>query len=370
MKPRLRTILSFLVYAGAFLIGILLVSLWFESAFFAPQDPDQKEYVSFEVEKGWPIRTVARRLEEQKLIKHWWVFEAITRFSKNPQIRNQLVLAGEYRLSASYTPRKIAEVLIVDREVVYHQVMIPEGSRVAELPALLEKSGLVKAEEVQRVFNDKKFIALLGRIPSDSLEGYVCPDTYSFTRPVSVEEMLTKMILEGDKKITEEMRKRATDLGLTFHQVLTLASIIEKESGKPEDRPLVSSAFHNRLKIGMPLQSDPTVIYGIAHFDGNLTKEHLITPGAYNTYLNTSLPPTPICNPSLSSITAALFPADTDYLYFVAKGDGSSAFSATYKEHQENVNRYQKKQAEQNVPAAQPLLPGGASAPPAPKPGR
>ena len=183
-------------------------------------------------------------------------------------------------------------------------------------------------------------------IPSLTPEGFIFPETYSFSRPVTAHEIVERIVEEGRKRLDERLKgwkERGQQLGFNPYQVLVLASIIEKETGKPEERGVISSVFHNRLRIAMPLQSDPTVIYGIQNFDGNLTKEHLKTPGPYNTYLNTGLPPTPICNPGLDAIKAAVYPEDTDYLYFVGKGDGSHQFSATYKEHQRAVDNFQRR---------------------------
>ena len=131
---------------------------------------------------------------------------------------------------------------------------------------------------------------------------------------------------------------------LSKHQVLTLASIIEKEAAVPEERALISSVFHNRLRIEMPLAADATIIYGIPNFDGNLTRKHLKTPGPYNTYINKGLPPTPICSPGAASIKAALYPEDTDYLFYVSKNNGTHKFSKSYKEHLAAVNEYQRNQ--------------------------
>jgi UPF0755 protein len=143
--------------------------------------------------------------------------------------------------------------------------------------------------------------------------------------------------------INSAMYRQAAALDLSMHQVITLASIIEKETGAPAERPLVAAVFYNRLRKGMPLQSDPTVIYGITHFDGNLTRQHLLTPTPYNTYLFHGLPPGPIASPGLESLLAALYPAERDYLYFVAKGDGTHVFSSDLNTHNRAVQRFQRR---------------------------
>jgi UPF0755 protein len=149
------------------------------------------------------------------------------------------------------------------------------------------------------------------------------------------------MVQRFRETISDRWRARADELGLTLHEIVTLASIIEKETGVPEERPLIASVFHNRLRKGMRLETDPTVIYGIEDFDGNLTRKHLRTPTPYNTYLIKGLPPGPIASPGRASLEAALYPADTDYLFFVARKDRTHQFSSTLEEHQKAVRKYQ-----------------------------
>ena len=228
-----------------------------------------------------------------------------------------------------------------DKKVVYHSITIPEGFRLNEIAELMAGTGLCTKEEALASLNDNSLIAKF-EIPADTMEGYVFPETYKFTRPDGAKEMAERMLIEGTKHKTADFLNRSTELGFSFHNILTLASVIEKETGAAEERASISSVFHNRLRIGMPLQSDPTVIYGIPNFDGNLTRQHLKTPTRYNTYINDGLPPNPIASPGLESIKAALYPSDTDFLYFVSKGNGSHIFSKSYKEHRRNVNKYQK----------------------------
>ncbi len=332
----------FVLYFGALLLGAGVVYLFFSYSVFSSSASAGASTESFEVERGANIRTIAKRLEERGFIRRWWSILLLSRASTGSAegAKPTTVRAGEYRLSASMTPREILRKLM-DGDVVYHEVTIPEGTSIRDLPALLAKTTLVSEIEVKAQLDRKDLPATLN-IPADSLEGYVFPDTYKFTRPDNAEFMIRHIVQVGNDKRSKEFYERAIDLGFTFNQILTIASIIEKETGAPDERPTISSVFHNRLRIGMPLQSDPTVIYGLQDFNGNLTREHLTTPSPYNTYLNTGLPPTPICNPGLESIRAALYPGNTDYLYFVAKGDGTHQFSATYREHAQAVQRYQR----------------------------
>ncbi|MBI4126151.1 MAG: endolytic transglycosylase MltG, partial [Deltaproteobacteria bacterium] len=167
------------------------------------------------------------------------------------------------------------------------------------------------------------------------------PDTYRVTLARTAEDILHQLVARFHEVWTPAYDERATALGLSVHQVMTLASIVEKETGAAHERPLIASVFLNRLKQGMPLQSDPTVIYGLPHFDGNLRKEDLSHPHHYNTYVHPGLPPGPIASPGKASIEAVLNPAETSYLYFVAKGDGTHEFTSSLSDHLRAVMRYQ-----------------------------
>ncbi|MDP6626047.1 MAG: endolytic transglycosylase MltG, partial [Nitrospinota bacterium] len=177
-----------------------------------------------------------------------------------------------------------------------------------------------------------------------SLEGYLFPDTYYFEKKISDYDILKKMVDAFRKKIMiQEIMVEAKKSNLSLHEIVTLASVIEKETGKEEERPLISAVFHNRLRKKMRLQSDPTVIYAIRNFDGNLRKKDLRIDSPYNTYRYAGLPPGPIANPGLSSIKTAMQPAKANYLYFVSKKDGEHKFSSTLKEHNQAVLKYQKR---------------------------
>jgi UPF0755 protein len=185
-------------------------------------------------------------------------------------------------------------------------------------------------------------VAALG-LEGPGLEGYLFPDTYRFTKGMNVEEIILKMVgrfkeVYENAGLSEQARKE----GFTVKQVVTIASIVEKEAGSVEEMEKISSVFHNRLKKGYRLRSDPTVIYGIEDFDGNLTKRHLLTYTPYNTYINLGLPPGPISNPGRAALHAALNPSEEGYLYFVSRNDGTHHFSKTLKEHNRAVDYYQK----------------------------
>lgn len=204
----------------------------------------------------------------------------------------------------------------------------------------LERAGLVSAEAFLQAASDPGLIESLG-IEGYPFEGYLFPETYNFPKGVTAEQIIKKMVDHFRSVFTPAWTERAHAMGFTIHQVVTLASIVEKETSKPEERPLIASVFLNRLKRRMRLESDPTVIYGIKDFDGNLTRKDLRTMSPYNTYRIKGLPPGPIANPGRASIEAVLYPSEEPYLYFVSKNDGSHHFSPTLREHNRMVRRYQ-----------------------------
>jgi UPF0755 protein len=291
-----------------------------------------------EIPDGASLRQVAIILEQQGLIGHRWSLILLEKLNN----ARHVVRSGEYALHAGMRPSEILAELH-QGHVLLHSVTIPEGFTVAQIAQTFGQKGLGRAEEFERLAHDREFIQSLG-LTVDSLEGYLYPDTYRFARRVSSKEILTAMV-EGLRRVfTADLQARAAELKLTLHEVLTLASVIEKETGAGEERPFVSSVFHNRLRHRIPLQSDPTVIYGLKDFDGNIRKRDLSSPSPYNTYRVRGLPPGPIACPGIEAIRATLFPAPTKYLYFVSRNDGTHYFSATLAEHERAVDRFQRRQ--------------------------
>jgi UPF0755 protein len=222
------------------------------------------------------------------------------------------------------------------------KVTIKEGVSIWAIGALLENAGLCSREEFEHAVLDQPLLLRLG-IQASSAEGYLFPETYHFSRPITAAQIVERMVKEFERSWTEKAATLAKNFNLSRHELVTLASIVEKESGVIAEQPIISSVIHNRLKAGMKLQMDPTVIYGITNFSGNLTKEDLERPSPYNTYVNYGLPPGPICNPGRSALEAAVAPAITQFLYFVADGKGAHVFSTTLAEHNEAVKTYQLK---------------------------
>lgn len=291
----------------------------------------------FVIQPGQTLSTISRQLESQGLITNQTDFKLLVRFRK-AATRLQ---AGEYVLSAGSSPDQILKTLLQGR-VHLHRVTIPEGFSMKEIARLMEVKQLCTSKQFLDLCRDKTVIQSMN-IPAVTLEGYLFPDTYFFPKGSSCTEIIFAMTRKFHSIYTDEYKKRTKELGFTTHEILTLASIIEKETGDPDERPLISSVFHNRLKKNMRLESDPTVIYGIKDYDGNIKKKHLKELTPYNTYRIKGLPPGPIASPGAESIKAALFPEKSDYFYFVAKGDTTHYFSKTITEHNRAVRKYQLK---------------------------
>jgi UPF0755 protein len=227
-----------------------------------------------------------------------------------------------------------------DRKV--YTLKIVEGYNIFTVSQVIEKSEIMEGQAFLDLVRNADFLKRLA-IPSDSLEGYLAPDSYFFSKETDVDEFLERIVQRTFKFFEkEDIKKRMEELQMTMFQVLTLASIIEKETKLEEEKRLVSAVFHNRLRKGMSLDADPTVIYGVGSFNRDLKRADLIAETPYNTYRLRGLPKGPICNPSPSSVTAALFPQESEALYFVSKNDGSHVFSRTMEEHNRYVTKYQK----------------------------
>ncbi|MFO7665482.1 MAG: endolytic transglycosylase MltG [Desulfobacterales bacterium] len=250
------------------------------------------------------------------------------------------IKAGEYALSSLMPPAVILDMMIRGKTYL-HKITIPEGYNLSQIAAVISGAGFGTKEEFIKKTTDPSFISNLG-IDAESLEGYIYPDTYYFPKDESVDNIVYATIERLWAVFKPEWKERAKELGFSIHQIITLASIIEKETGDKNERELISSVFYNRLKKGMRLETDPTVIYGIKNFDGNITRKHLSAKTSYNTYQIEGLPPGPIASPGYDSIKASLYPAETPYIFFVSKNDGTHYFSSNFKEHNLAVNKYQR----------------------------
>lgn len=251
--------------------------------------------------------------------------------------------AGEYLFEGPMTAPQVFDKLIRG-EVYYHKVTIPEGLRSAEIFSTFERSGFGTEEGFREAFLDVGPIAGLDPEATD-LEGYLYPDTYHLVKGTTAREAVSQMVAHHQALWVPEWTDRARQLGLSVRDAVTLASLIEKETSREEERGLVSSVFHNRLRKGMRLQCDPTIIYALAmrnRYRGRITRSDLALDSRYNTYVYSGLPPGPIANPGRQAIRAALYPDETEYLYFVSMNTGRHTFSTNLRDHSRAVHKYQR----------------------------
>lgn len=249
--------------------------------------------------------------------------------------------AGEYEFKKGSTLSDVVSQIVAG-DVLLYRVTIPEGLTVKEIATLLDSKGVVDEEDFIVDTQNQEFIKELLGNDATSFEGYLFPETYSYSRSPNAKELIVLMI-ERFNAVYEPLNELRDKSNLTDKEIITLASIIEKETGTASERPIISAVFQNRLRIGMKLDSDPTVIYGMGeNYKGNIRRKDLKEETPYNTYVIKGLPPGPIANPGKDSIMAVFEPADVKYLFFVSKGDGTHHFSNSFREHQNAVNKYQR----------------------------
>jgi UPF0755 protein len=316
--------------------SLLLLSMIFLNYIESPVEFIER-YVTVEIPPGASFYDVTDILRTKGLIRYKEAFYLLALLEKAPE----RIKAGEYELKSSMSPGDILDKLL-EGKVKGYRVPIPEGFTIDQIAARLAANNLADEQRFVDSAYDEELLSSLG-IEGESVEGYLFPDTYVLGRSMGEEKIIRFMVSQLRRKITFKMSERMSEIGLGMREVLTLASIIEKEGGSVEEKPLISAVFHNRLKRGMKLQSDPTVIYDIEDFDGNITKRHLMRKTPYNTYRIRGLPPGPICNPGMDAIVAALYPAPVNYLYFVSKNNGAHHFSSNLVDHNKAVIKYQIK---------------------------
>ncbi len=254
--------------------------------------------------------------------------------------------AGEFRVPTGMTPVEVLKML-VKAKVVQHAITIPEGLNAQEIAQIFSERGWGNSETYGSLIHDKAFIESLGITGITSLEGYLYPDTYYLTREIRTAEEIITLQVRRFQEVWGELVKDMSPEPDMVNTVI-LASMVEKETGSSPERPLIASVFKNRLRKGMRLQSDPTVVYGVAGYSGVITRKHLKTPTPYNTYVIEGLPIGPIANPGREALHAVLFPATSKFLYFVSKNDGTHQFSTNLKDHNRAVRKYQRKKENKN----------------------
>lgn len=288
------------------------------------------------IPRGARVSAIADRLAAEGVVADARAFKFLLRLTG----ASKRVRAGEFAFAK---PSSLAGALstLYYAEPILHAVTIPEGWTVRMIAKALAEKQLV---------DENKFLGLAlsadapkkRGIHAPTMEGFLYPNTYKFSRTDGEERIIDRMYAELQKRFTPDLRDKAKQMHLTFEEVVTFASIVEKETGVGGERAVVASVFHNRLKKGMKLQSDPTTIYGIANFDGNLRRKDLEHPTPYNTYTIKALPPGPIASPGIAAISAVLSPATTNYLYFVGNNQGEHVFSETLEQHNRMVDYWQR----------------------------
>jgi UPF0755 protein len=290
---------------------------------------------TFEIQKGDTLKKVSSNLKAKGIISHPFLFQMAGRIKGY----DGMVRAGEYRLSTSMSALDILEKL-KKGEVVTRVVTIPEGYNLNQIADLLDENGISPRENFLKFARNPQTLEQLG-LWVNTLEGYLYPDTYRFYRNTPIERVVQVMVdrfWEMVSPLTEKIEKSH----MTLEQIITLASMVEKETGSSNERPIIAGVFINRLRKKMRLESDPTVIYGIKNFDGNITRNDLKVKTPYNTYVIRGLPAGPIANPGIAAIKAVLEPTGEGFYYFVSKNDGTHYFSKTLGEHNRAVRKYQK----------------------------
>ncbi len=321
------------------LISVMIIVLAGSYAAFEMLVPAQNvnKYTEIEIPKGATFREAVDILSAQKLIRDGKIFLLLGRLTG----ADRKIRAGFYSIWANMSPLDIFKIILRGR-IIEYQIKVLEGDSLVEIADAFVKTGITTNEDFMKLAHDPGFLESYD-IDSPSVEGYIFPDTYTIPKGVGLEEALGVMIDKMREKYSINLSEETEQRGMTEAEVLTLASIIEKEAVKDEERPLISAVYHNRLKKHMPLQADPTSIYGIKSSKERITMTDLRRKTPYNTYVINGLPPGPIASPGLKSIEAALHPAEVPYLYFVSNNDGTHTFSVTLAEHEAAVKAYREK---------------------------
>ncbi len=331
LSAGLRRLIPFLL---AFLLTAVGVRTYLQTAPPTPGATGAVRAIVY-IKPKTGVQEIAATLRDAGIIRNTWAFLA-TAYLQGSLKR---LRSGEYEFHSGMTLLEILQKLEAGR-VVTHHVTIPEGFTAQDIAKLLATEQLVDPERFLALVEDPELAARLN-VPAPRLEGYLFPDTYRLTRGMAEDEIIRRMVTRFHQSIPEDFDVQAARLEMEMHAVVTLASLVEKEALLDAERPIIAAVFHNRLRQRMPLQSDPTAIYMVPRKPGRITASDLQRKSPYNTYLVQGLPPGPIASPGLASIRAALNPAPVNFLYFVAKNDGSHQFSRTLEQHNQAVRLYQ-----------------------------
>lgn len=313
---------------------------WIWNGFVNSPSTNLATEVVYEVKPGLTLTRVAHDLESKGIVRKAEWFLLLARIKG----RQNAMKVGEYLLTMNMKPTEVLDVITSGRSVG-RNFTVAEGLNIFEVADLYGKTGFGSKHEFWKWVTDPDFASSLLGERVTSLEGYLFPETYQITKYTDTKSVIRAMVARFLDTYMRDIQPMALDSGMTRHQIVTLASIIEKETGAPEERPRISSVFHNRLRKGMLLQTDPTVLYGKARASGvfelSISKKDLSTPTEYNTYVIKGLPPGPIANPGRAALMAALRPESTEYLFFVSQNDGTHIFTKSYQDHFRAVQDFQ-----------------------------
>ncbi len=327
-----------LVTVAVLVLGALAAGAWVYLLIERPYKGYADAETFVEIVPGSNPQTMARALADAGVVANPTAF----RMAVWLEGAGRRLQAGEYRFDSPLTPKAVVDK-IVRGDVFLRPVTFREGLTIRQMAVIFEERGF--GPQAEFVAAASKPGAIRGIDPqAKDLEGYLFPDTYTLPRRTTADELVARMVSRFEKALTPEIRQAAASRGSSVRELVTLASLVEKETAKGEERPLVAAVYSNRMKVGMGMQCDPTVIYALeraGRYTGNLTRADLQFDSPYNTYRYAGLPPGPIAAPGQASLEAAANPADVPYLYFVSRNDGSHAFAATLDEHNRNVHQYQ-----------------------------
>jgi UPF0755 protein len=321
-----------LTFLSATLVLTLMVHAYI--ALFSPPS-NERVWKEIQVEEGMSFKAISSLLQKEGIIRYRTYFEILGRLEGI----SRKVRVGYYGLNTNMTLWEVLDALRSGK-IIEYQVVVPEGYNLYQIGWTLSNTPLISDPNLFiNLVKKKEFVHSLG-IDADTLEGYLYPDTYYLPKGIKLEDIPKRMVVRYKAVFVDSYKKRAQEIGFSEHQIITLASIIEKEAKITSERKIIAAVYLNRLKKGMKLQADPTAVYGMKAWITKVTKQDLKRQSPYNTYLHKGLPPGPIANPGQGAILAALYPDKVDYLFFVAQGDGSHYFSKDFGEHEKAISRY------------------------------
>lgn len=327
-----------LATAALGVIVVLAAATWLYVNVSRPYRGYAETETFVDIPPGSSTVSIANRLAEAGVVRNAAAFRAAVWLRGS----GRRLQAGEYRFDAPVTPREVVDK-IARGDVHLRPLTFREGLTIREMARVFEERGFGQASDFIAAASNAAPVQSIDPQAGD-LEGYLFPDTYALPRHTTAEQLVARMVARFDRALTPELREQAAAQGLTVRELVTLASLVEKETGKGDERPIIAGVYWNRLRIGMGLQCDPTVIYALERagkYDGNLTRADLRFDSPYNTYRYAGLPPGPIAAPGQASLQAAANPADVPYFYFVSRNDGSHVFATTLDEHNRNVHQWQ-----------------------------